>query len=334
MTKKKGKAEEPAKELTVVERATLALGLDKIEERLVELAESSKAITEITNKAGYDQCHATRMSLKNQRVEIERRGKLARDDANKFARAVIAEEARLIALIEPEEKRLQALQKAHDDAVEAERQARVKAEMERVGAIRSRIDAIRNWPVSATGKPSSLVEQMLRDAEGYAIDDTFEEFREEAERAIVDARASLTTILGAARASEAEKARIAAEREELERLRAEQAERDRIAQQERERLAAEEARIKAEREALEAEKAKAAQPAEPIVAAVTMDATSPAVPPGNVLDESAPPPTVSVIAPRKVPSVTEILDVLVDHFGAERAEVVGWLRGMFGAKAA
>ncbi len=51
-----------------------------------------------------------RILLRNARVKIEKTGKGLRDDANKFAKAVIAKEKELIAIISPEEDRLKAIE--------------------------------------------------------------------------------------------------------------------------------------------------------------------------------------------------------------------------------
>lgn len=126
--------------LTVVQRASVALGATEHEKKLVELAKQSVAITTISNNGGLQECHAARMRLKNARIEIEKLGKSARDDATKFSKAVIAEEARLVALIEPEEKRLQAIQDAWDAAREAERIAHENAERERLARIQEAIE--------------------------------------------------------------------------------------------------------------------------------------------------------------------------------------------------
>ena len=106
--------------LTVQERASVALGSAKHEAKLVELAKQSTAIVAITNPAAYKELHTARMALKTERVNLEKEGKAAREDATKFSKAVIVEEARLIAIIEPEERRLEAIQTEHD-----EREARV-----------------------------------------------------------------------------------------------------------------------------------------------------------------------------------------------------------------
>lgn len=118
--------------LTMEQRVQKAIGLVNAKEQLAELAAASTGITEITNKAGYDECHAKRMVLKNKRVEIGKTGKAAREDATKFSQAVIAAEKELIAIISPEEERLQALQQAWDDAREAERAEAERIEAERI----------------------------------------------------------------------------------------------------------------------------------------------------------------------------------------------------------
>jgi hypothetical protein len=124
--------------LTVVERAALAVrSTPELKQELATLAEGSKHITAITNSDGRAQVHAALMALKNRRIDIEKIGKDARDDATKFSKAVIAEEDSLIALIQPEEDRLQAIRDEWDDRIEAERLAKVKAEQERVAAIRA-----------------------------------------------------------------------------------------------------------------------------------------------------------------------------------------------------
>lgn len=233
--------------LTVTQRAIAALGFDeKKETELRELAARTTTITAITNKDGYTQVHAGRMALKNQRVEIQNAGKDARDDATKFSKAVIAEEKRLISVISPEEERLQKLQDAHDAAIEAEKQAKIDAEIARVAAIDARVETIRNWPTAYTGKPSSLVEQQVRVANEYIIDEFFEEKADTARAVLEASRAALVGILAERQAHEAEQERIKAERAELEKLRAEQALRDAA---ERARIAEEERQAKVERDA-------------------------------------------------------------------------------------
>ena len=256
-------------ELTVIQRAVKALGYDaERENALVELAGKSTDIKTITNKAGYEQVHAARMVLKNTRVEIERLGKGAREDATKFSKAVIAEETRLICLIEPEEARLKGLQDKWDADREAERVAALQAEEQRVEALEERVAELRGNRMLSPTSGSNLIGQHVEDVERIVVDDSFAEYRNQAEAAKAEGLAWLRELHTAALAHEAEQARIKEERAELARLREEEqkrqaAERDRIAEEERQARAAREhaAAVQAEelrkqREAQEAENAR------------------------------------------------------------------------------
>ena len=109
-------------------RAAQLLSFDETKAELTALAKSSERITQITNKAGREECHSSLMLLKSRRIDIEKRGKEARDDANKFAKAVIAKEKELIAFIGPEEERLQLLRDQWDTAIEVARLEKLEAE--------------------------------------------------------------------------------------------------------------------------------------------------------------------------------------------------------------
>lgn len=54
--------------------------------------------------------HAKRMQLREARIAITKKGKELREDALKFQRDVIAKEKELVAIVEPEEERLQAFE--------------------------------------------------------------------------------------------------------------------------------------------------------------------------------------------------------------------------------
>lgn len=231
--------------LTLPERARTAIALRVTEEELKALAAKTADIVEITNAAARDQVHACRMTLKRQRVDIETAGELARDDANKFAKAVITETNRLKGLIEPEEQRLNDLQIAWDKAREADKQARAEAERKRLADIQSRLSAIRAWPQSALNQPAILVEQKLRNAAEFVVGEDFGEFQEEAKLAVEVSRQSIAQTLADRLAFEEEQVRLRAEREELARQKQAQ---EAAAQLERDRIAREEADAKARRD--------------------------------------------------------------------------------------
>jgi hypothetical protein len=249
-------------ELTIVQRAAVALKSDQHEQELRALATKYADITEIKNPAGREQAHGAMMELVNRRVTITKAGKEARDDATKYSKAVIEEEKRLVALIEPEETRLRGLRDKWDAEREREKAAKAAAEKARVDGIRKRIAEIQAIPAMLVGKQSETIAAAIESLETVEITlETFEECAGEADMVKAVTIQKLGEMLTAQLAAEAEAKRLQEERAELERLRAEQAERERVAAAERaeqERVArvareAEEARLKAEREAHEAE---------------------------------------------------------------------------------
>lgn len=251
-------------ELTLPQRAAVALGTAEHETRLALLAEEAKSIVQIKNKDGREQCHSLMMTLKNARVAIEKAGKAAREDAQAFSKAVIAEEKRLIAITEAEESRLQGLRDKWDADREAERQAKIEAERRRVAAIRERIESVRALPLQAVGKSAVEISSIIFSLSTTPDYSQFEEFADEFKAVRFDAIDKLAKAETAQRNAEVEAARLKAEREELARLRAEaearRQEQERIASEERARQEAElaEARRKQEAE-LAAQRAEIAR---------------------------------------------------------------------------
>ena len=260
----------PKTELAPIERAAIALESSKTEQHLMALATKHQSITVVKDKAGREQAHGAYIEVMRARTTVEKASKEAREDATKFSRAVIAEAARLVAIVEPEEARLK----------EAREQARIKAEAEareraRVLAITERIAAIKSYVVMANNcRTSARVAELqvkLCDTEMTG----FEEFEAEAVMALVDTEAHLNRVLANIREQEYEAARIKAEQEaEAEKLAfqrrlmeeeraAIQADLDAKAamqREEQERLKAEadaaEAKVRAAAEAMAAERAE------------------------------------------------------------------------------
>ena len=257
------------KQLTLPERAAVALGTPKYEQEIRDLVAKTVTITEVKNKDGRDQCHGAMMTLKAARVAIEKVAKSAREDATAFSKAVIAEEKRLVALAEPEEARLQGLRDAWDAEREREKAAKLAAEQARIAAIRSRIDVFRNAPAEMVGKSAQQIGACADHLSETVI--ALEEFEGSTGEAIMARNAAVTRLreMQAAQAShEAEQARLAAERVQLERERAAAAERERVAAEaraeqehkDREAREAEERRLQEIREEQEATR-RAAQAA-------------------------------------------------------------------------
>lgn len=236
-------------ELAPIERARSVLAYSETKARLAELAAKSERIVDITTPAGYQEAHRARMELKNTRVEVQRRGKEAREDATAYSKAVIAAEKELVAVIEPEESRLQALQDAWDAAREAERQAKIRAEQERVEAIQNRITDIRFGNPDRDNRTAAGLRESLADAEAVVIDDSFAEFAEKAAAVKADTIERIKGLIAEAEQREAAEAKRAAEA-------AAKAEADRI---EAERLAAERAELERQRAELRAQQEAAAK---------------------------------------------------------------------------
>lgn len=245
-------------ELTVIERAAKALGSADHEPALVELAKQAADITTIKNADGRAQVHGAYMTLKTRRTDIRKAGKDARDDATKFSKAVIAEEDRLVAIIEPEETRLLKLREGWDLAVEAERRVKAQAEANRVATIRAMINDMGAIPVGLVDASAEKIASAIDDLDMFEVTSAaFDEFVDSAHLVRTAILAKLRDMHASAVRRAEEAAQLAAERAELERLRAEQAERERVAaaaraEQERidrERREAEDAQRRAEQEA-------------------------------------------------------------------------------------
>lgn len=244
-------------QLTVQQRAAVALQSDKARAELTALAASSQSITAPTNPAGRAECHAAAMAAAGARIAIAKAGKDARDDATQFSKAVIAEEERLIAIIRPEEMRLKSLRDEYD----AE-QARIKAEKAdaerlRILELSGRILLIKQAEIDAVRFDVSAAEacEIHSEISALEIDDaTFAEFYGEAVEAKAAALAGIAKIIDAKRQSEAAAAKAETERVELERVRKAEAEAARIKAQQEADARAEQARVEAA--ARQAEQAK------------------------------------------------------------------------------
>lgn len=217
----------PPKPVTLQQRALVAIG-DRDEAQLQKLADGTKDITTITNDDGYKQIQSARIVLKNERIAIEKDGKKAREDATAFGKAVIKEEDRLIAIISPEEKRLQKLQDDWDAEIERIRQEKINEELKRVADLQERVTELRGNMLLSPTSGAALIAEHIADLERIEVSDSFQEFQQQALDAKESGLSRLRSVYTAAVAHEAEQARIKVEREELARFR--EAEAFRVAQ--------------------------------------------------------------------------------------------------------
>lgn len=210
-------------------RAQIALDSNKTEATLRELVTKHQSIKEIKDKAGRDQAHGAAMELMRTRTNIADLSKKARDDATKFSRAVIAEETRLIAIIEPEEKRLKGLRDAWDEEQERIKREKAEAERKRLLAIGEQITAIKNYAnLASQCRTSARIQELIDRLTAVEVTpEIYAEFTDDAAAAKSVTLNQMGTAFKAKQDAEIEAQRLADERAEQERVRQEQAERQR-----------------------------------------------------------------------------------------------------------
>lgn len=196
-------------------------------------AVSDLKIADVNDKEGYEIVSRARKDLAKLRTTLEKTGKAARDNANAFAKAVIAEEKRLISIPSALEEEYKKMEKAYDDHwAEVERQ-RLQAEEEKyTGRIQDLVSVGMRQENDYIGFPeegASLTLKTLR----MMSDEEYQKFYESA----------------SAHWNDLEAARIAREKKEEEER---QAELDRLAKIEEEAAAARESLRKTRRMVLDA----------------------------------------------------------------------------------
>jgi len=227
--------------LTLPQRAAVALGTAEHEIKLIALAKESADIVAVTNTAGRDQAHRIGMNLRTTRTTIQKIGKDARDDATKFSKAIISEEDRLIAIIQPEEARVIGLRDSFDAEERARKDALIAAERARVDGIQAAITAIRHAAITAAGMSTPWIADRLEFMRAEILSaDFFQEFEKNANSAHVAAIGELEILHSGRVVAEAEAARIKQDREAAEAQ----------AKREREELAAAQAKLRADQEAI------------------------------------------------------------------------------------
>ena len=340
----------PGTALTLPQRAALAIGTTACEAELIKLVEAAKTITVITNPDGYKEANAARITLKNARTSISAAGKLARDDATAFSKAVIAEEKRLIAIGETEETRLKTLQDDWDAAIEAEKARKIKAEADRVQAIKTGIETLRNFPLAALGKSSGDVRALIAECEQAEVDEAV--FQEHLALAVAtkhEAITALNSALGLALAAEEEKERNRLAMIELETLReqnrlaaaekADQARKDEEARTNAQRIQDEADRLSRELDALRSsneagaaqyeeggkEAHALAQWADEQAAAARSEEPAPACPADSVSLFAVAKAPLLIDEGFERPTDDQIIAVLADHFDVSTETAFEWV---------
>ena len=279
------------------------------------LAASTAALAGILQQrkdaeAEQDRIKAEREELAKLRAEQAERDRLAAEArAKQEAEDKAKRDAEVAATAEANRKERERI---------AKEEAEAKAKRVRTAAIRERIDELRGNQMLTATSGSDLIAQHFSDLEKLPVNETFEEFEEEA-RATKDAGLlRLHALYDAALEHETEQARLATERAENERIARERQESlDRQAEEQRQANAVEAGRIAAERAKLEADQAAAAEAARKAME------SKPEPPP-----QAQPVKEYGISSHRVIerPSVAQLISCVAEHYKVSTAMAASWIR--------
>lgn len=298
--------------------------IDKVGAGIAALREQyAGTVYEVTSSVGMTAAKNARLAIREPRYEIEKIRREAKRPLLDLGKQLDAEAARISAELLAIEHPIDAQIKAQEDRIEAERQAAIAAEVQRVERLQERLAAIVREPARAREFTAEQIQAVIGSLERVSIDESFEELREAAGQAKGAALHQLRQMHGAAIQAEQDAAELAQLRKE----RTERAIREAAAQRAaRDEQAAREAREQVERDA---ELARA--PIEPardipgptpwpgMTGPLTAEPVSEPAP--SYLDRSA---QSCASAPRSITPL-EIIDCVAAHFKLTRAEARGWL---------
>lgn len=241
-----GNTEAPAAKLPTLleqmESATSIAEFDVVESGLAELeSKFSKVVYEdINTKDGLARAKADRALVKEVRLKVAAQAKLMKDPLNKFKRVIDGQAERIIDRVEALEEPIDEQIKAEEKRLEEVKEAKRKAEAQRVESLDVKVRGIESFGHPA---PGSTSEALTADRATLAlIEPTVDEFQERTGDAIVARSTALKLLDAAIAAAKAAEAQVA----ELEAFRKEKAERD--AREEVDRKAREKAEAEAEAE--------------------------------------------------------------------------------------
>ena len=335
-------------ELTEVTKAVAEF--DRVGAGLAELRKQyGNVVYDVTTTAGMNDAKVARAAIREPRYEIERIRKAAKAPILALGKKLDTEAARITSELEKLERPIDGAIKAEEDRKEAEKEARIQAELKRVADLQERVAYLRGCPNLSASSGSELIAGHISDLEGEVADESLQEYQQAGADAKAAGLARLRELHAAALAHEAEQARIKAEREELARLRAEQKKRDDEAKALRDAEAAKQAEaLRLEREAQAAETARQRAEQE---AAAKIERERIAAEERRLSDERAalareqealrkaqepppapPPPPPAPVSRRgvavPVPKADEIIEVLSKHYRARPDTIIEWLRAI------
>lgn len=180
--------------------------------------------------AGYAVAIAQRAVFRDEfRLAIEKARTERKAPILEIGRLIDAKAKEATAKAKPHEDKWDAMIRAEDSRREAERQAAIRAEQERVEAIKGRIAAMHDHVLAAASMDAAGVADRRATVAAQVIDATYAEFASEAEAVKATTLAKIDQLLAQKQAAEAEAQRQAEERRRQEEAAA--AERQRLAEE-------------------------------------------------------------------------------------------------------
>lgn len=214
-------------------------------------------VYDVTTTAGMAAARKDRAEVRDLRTSLEKERVRIKAPALERCKLIDAEAKTITAELEALEDPIDAQIKAEERRKEEEKQAKINAEFARVEAIQTALHEL-HMLAGVTGKPSTFIASRLDEVKAMTLDPlVFQEQMPQAQIARMQVIDKLTMALGAQQHAEAEAAKVAAERAELEQLR--ELQRQQKAKDEAAAAAlrkAEEDKLRAEREAQRAEQAR------------------------------------------------------------------------------
>lgn len=222
-----------------------AVAYSATEAALADLEQRFRGIAfDVTTPEGMAEAKDAKKTLTKLRTALEAKRKEIKDPVVELGRQIDGEAKRIT-------DRIVVLEKPIAEQIEAEEARAKKAEEARKAGLESRLQSIKDMPTLAAGKSSAEITVLLDTLRNLPIDESWQEYQEPAHLAKANAVLALTDMQGRVVAQEAEAQRLAAERAELDRLRAADEARRKAEDEERARKATEqEAANKAEADRL------------------------------------------------------------------------------------
>lgn len=241
------------KELSLQQHAMQEI--DAVAAGLDDLTTKYKGVVyDVTTTKGMADAKAARLEIREPRYAVERIRKGKVSELSAISKAINTRAAEITSQITALEDPIDGLIKGEEDRKAAEKAERERAEAERIKAMENALQAIRNVPLHAVGKPLAEMQSLLDELAGTDMAVFDEVYLTAAKEAMTHSSEALSRAIAERAELDRQQAELAAQKAENERVAREQEE-ARRAQQEADDQARKE-REQAEAAAREEEAAK------------------------------------------------------------------------------